>query len=134
MPIRTKVYTFSSQWELRAKRSKLLEARENMSDQVAIFFRFPSDWSRGWRNFFARPITERKTWLLLRLNWKLFQRVNMWLQVHLAWKYIPCLFFLRHVVKVDVRRASIVLQPFILCKESIRSYQTFLRLGFSFRN
>ena len=41
--------------------------------------------------------------------------------------------FLRHVVKVDARRASIVLQPFIHCEESIRSYQTFLRLGFSFR-
>ena len=41
--------------------------------------------------------------------------------------------FLRHVVKVDVRRASIVLQPFIHYEESIRSYQTFLRLGFSFR-
>lgn len=42
-------------------------------------------------------------------------------------------FFLRHVVKVDVRRASTVLQPFTHGKESIRSYQTFLRLGFSFR-
>ena len=41
--------------------------------------------------------------------------------------------FLRHVVKVDVRRASTVLQPFTHGKESIRSYQTFLRLGFSFR-
>ena len=42
--------------------------------------------------------------------------------------------FLRHVVKVDVRRASTVLQPFTHGKESIRSHQTFLRLGFSFRN
>lgn len=41
--------------------------------------------------------------------------------------------FLRHVVKVDVRRASTVLQPFTHGKESIRSHQTFLRLGFSFR-
>ena len=33
------------------KTSKLLEARENVSDLVAIGFRFESDWLRRWREF-----------------------------------------------------------------------------------
>ena len=34
------------------KTSKLLKARENAGDQVAIVFSFASDWLRGWHEFF----------------------------------------------------------------------------------
>ena len=40
------------------KTSKLLKARENADDQVAIVFNFASDWLRGWREF-SGPITEQ---------------------------------------------------------------------------
>ena len=38
-------------------KNKLLEARENANDQVALNFRYESDWLRGWRKF-PQPITE----------------------------------------------------------------------------
>ena len=37
-PIRTKIYIIINQWEFKAKTSKLLEARENAGDQVAMVF------------------------------------------------------------------------------------------------
>ena len=40
-----------NQWELKVKTSKLLEARENANDQVAIVFNFVSDCLRRWREF-----------------------------------------------------------------------------------
>ena len=47
-----------SQGKLKAKTSKLLEARENACDQVAIGFSFESDWWREWCEF-SGPITKR---------------------------------------------------------------------------
>ena len=38
-------------------KNKLLEARENANDHVALNFRYESDWLRGWRKF-PQPITE----------------------------------------------------------------------------
>ena len=43
----------------KMKTSKLLEARENAPDQVAIVFSFASDWLRGWRES-SGPITVRR--------------------------------------------------------------------------
>ena len=47
-----------SQGKLKAKTSKLPEARENACDQVAIGFSFESDWWREWCEF-SGPITKR---------------------------------------------------------------------------
>ena len=47
-----------SQRELEVKTSKLLEARENASNQVALDWSFESDWLRKWREF-SGPITKR---------------------------------------------------------------------------
>ena len=44
---------------IQVKVSKLLKARENACDEVAIGFGFESDWLREWREF-SGPITERR--------------------------------------------------------------------------
>ena len=51
--IGTKIDIITSQWQL-----KLLEARENANDKVAIVLSFASDWFRGWREF-SGPIAKR---------------------------------------------------------------------------
>ena len=43
--------------ELKVKRTKLPEAREDAGDQVVIGFSFASDWPRMWHEFSA-PSTE----------------------------------------------------------------------------
>ena len=40
-----------NQWELEANTHNRRLARENACDQVAICFRFASDWLRKWRDF-----------------------------------------------------------------------------------
>ena len=57
-PTRRKKNNFKSQWELKVKRTKLPEAREDADDQVVIGFSFASDWPRMWREFSA-PSTEQ---------------------------------------------------------------------------
>lgn len=52
--IRRKVYIIISQ----VKKRKLLKARENSGDQVAIVFVFASNWLEGWRDL-SGPITEQ---------------------------------------------------------------------------
>ena len=42
-PIRTEIYIIN-QWEFKAKTSKLLEARENAGDQVAMVFLYLIGW------------------------------------------------------------------------------------------
>ena len=44
--------------EINVKTSKLSEARENVSDQVAIGFRLESDWLRKWPEF-SGPINKQ---------------------------------------------------------------------------
>ena len=44
---------------IQVKVSKLLKARENACDEVAIGFGFESDWLREWHEF-SGPITERR--------------------------------------------------------------------------
>ena len=44
---------------IQVKVSKLLKARENAFDEVAIGFGFESDWLREWHEF-SGPITERR--------------------------------------------------------------------------
>ena len=44
---------------IQVKVSKLLKARENACDEVAIGFGFESDWLREWCEF-SGPITERR--------------------------------------------------------------------------
>lgn len=46
-----------NQWGLKIETRKLIEAQENAEGQVAIGFRFESDWSRKRRGF-SGPITE----------------------------------------------------------------------------
>ena len=50
------VYIVIRQWEITIKISKLLEARENANEKVAIVFSFASDWLGGERKF-SGPIT-----------------------------------------------------------------------------
>ena len=74
-----KSFTLSeaSQWKLKVKTRKLLEARENTNDQVAVDFSCTFDWSRGLREF-SGPIIEqslvkpkqRLITSLSTLNWK----------------------------------------------------------------
>ena len=64
---RTKVYVIIGQWELKVKTNKLLKARENADDQVAIVFSFASDWLRGWHEF-SGPITEQG-WVKPKWSW-----------------------------------------------------------------
>lgn len=45
-PIMTKNNILRSQWELLVETCELSEARENLNDQGAIGFSFPSDWLR----------------------------------------------------------------------------------------
>ena len=60
----------------KAKTRKLLEARENASDQVAIVSSFASNWLRGWREF-SEPITKqnsvhpKQTWITIETQLKL---------------------------------------------------------------
>ena len=49
------------------KTNKLLKARENAGDHVAIVFSFASDWLRGWREF-SGPITEQG-WVKPKWSW-----------------------------------------------------------------
>lgn len=42
----------------QSEKRKLLKARENSSDQVAIVFVFASNWLEGWRDL-SGPITEQ---------------------------------------------------------------------------
>ena len=39
---------------LAHEKPEFLEARENAGDQVAVGFRFASDWLKGWSGFFRR--------------------------------------------------------------------------------
>ena len=53
-----KVYIIISQWELKTKTRKLLNARENADDRISIVLSFATDWLRGWCRFLG-PITEK---------------------------------------------------------------------------
>ena len=53
--IQTNVYIIISQWAVKLKKTKLLEARENANDPLAIVFSFTIDWLRGSRKS-SRPV------------------------------------------------------------------------------
>ena len=54
---------------------KRVKARENAGGQVTTYFRFASDWFRGWREF-CRPITDRATVIDLEYSCKFLNQID----------------------------------------------------------